>query len=85
MRTSRLLASLVLVTSLVLASNAANATATTCFGRPATIVGTNGPDRIVGTAGSDVIAGLGGKDIIAGGGGADFICGNAGDPDVLGE
>ncbi len=53
-----------------------------CDGRPATIVGTNGPDRLRGTRGPDVIAGLGGADVITGLGGPDVICGGAG-ADVL--
>jgi Ca2+-binding RTX toxin-like protein len=55
-----------------------------CFGRPATIVGTNGPNRIEGTRGADVIVGRGGADILAGFGGDDRICGNAGNDRVYG-
>ena len=50
-----------------------------CFGLPATIVGTGGDDVLVGTAGPDVISGLGGNDIIRGLGGDDRICGGNGD------
>ncbi len=42
--------------------------APTCFGRAATIVGTNGPDGLSGEPGvTDVIVGLGGNDSISGG------------------
>ena len=37
----------------------------TCFGMPATIVGTEGDDELVGTPGPDVIVGLDGNDDIA--------------------
>jgi Ca2+-binding RTX toxin-like protein len=50
----------------------------TCFGRPATIVGSNGPDVIYGTNLSDVIASLGGNDSVRARGGADFVCGGDG-------
>lgn len=46
-----------------------------CFGRRATIVGSQGNDRIIGTRGNDVIVGLGGRDLIFGGFGNDLICG----------
>jgi Ca2+-binding RTX toxin-like protein len=46
--------------------------------RPATIVGTPGPDVLEGTAGADVIAGLGGDDRIRGLGGDDVVCAGAG-------
>lgn len=49
-----------------------------CFGRPATITGTEGDDRLYGTAGSDVIHGRGGHDDIYASGGNDFICGGSG-------
>jgi uncharacterized repeat protein (TIGR01451 family) len=54
----------------------------TCFGKPATIVGTAGADVLTGTDGADVIVGLGGNDQISGGGGNDLICGGDGN-DVL--
>ena len=50
----------------------------TCYGRAATIVGTEGPETLTGTGGSDVIAGLGGNDVVNGGSGKDFICAGAG-------
>jgi Ca2+-binding RTX toxin-like protein len=46
-----------------------------CFGAPATIVGTEGNDVIEGTPRADVIVGLGGSDTIKGRAGADRICG----------
>src|SRR5207249_11458563 len=44
-----------------------------CFGKPATILGTEGDDNLTGTAGADVIIGLGGNDTINGAGGGDLI------------
>ena len=38
----------------------------TCFGRPATIVGTNHADRISGTRGRDVIIAGNGNDLVVG-------------------
>ncbi|GAA0624285.1 hypothetical protein GCM10009547_29240 [Sporichthya brevicatena] len=55
-----------------------------CLGRPATIVGTAGPDRIRGTKRADVIVGLGGADRIEGRGGADLICGGRGNDILIG-
>lgn len=55
-----------------------------CRGRPATIVGTAGPDVLVGTPGDDVIAGRGGNDLILGLGGDDLICGGDGDDLIWG-
>jgi Ca2+-binding RTX toxin-like protein len=56
----------------------------TCYGLPATIVGTKGKDVIYGTNGPDVIAGLGGNDVIYGGNGNDVVCGNGGDDKLYG-
>jgi Ca2+-binding RTX toxin-like protein len=63
-----------------------------CFGAPATIVGTEGPDNadfgtppIVGTAGADVIVALGGDDVVDGLGGDDKICGGDGDDFMFGN
>jgi hypothetical protein len=67
-----------------LAPVAVAAIAVRCQGRPATIVGTPGPDALVGTAGPDVIASLGGADIVRGGGGADVVCAGPGGDRVLG-
>jgi Ca2+-binding RTX toxin-like protein len=56
-----------------------------CFGKAATIVGTNARNRIRGTAGRDVVVGLGGNDIIVGLGGPDLLCGNGGNDTVAGD
>ncbi|MDQ3543201.1 MAG: S8 family serine peptidase, partial [Actinomycetota bacterium] len=56
----------------------------TCFGAPATLVGTGLNDVLNGTAGNDVIVALGGNDTINGLVGNDRICGDAGDDTVLG-
>jgi Ca2+-binding RTX toxin-like protein len=50
----------------------------TCFGVPATLVGTKGKDILRGTSRNDVIVALGGNDIIDGNGGDDLICGGEG-------
>jgi Ca2+-binding RTX toxin-like protein len=55
---------------------AAQASARTCGGLAATIVGTSQNNTIHGTSGDDVIVGLDGHDTIYGGGGNDIICGN---------
>lgn len=53
----------------------------TCFGRQATIVGTEDAEVIVGTVGPDVIVGGGGRDVIRGLAGRDYLCrGHIGDP-----
>ncbi|ETX02621.1 MAG: hypothetical protein ETSY1_02930 [Candidatus Entotheonella factor] len=57
----------------------------TCFGQPATIVGTEGPDTLIGTNGPDVIVGLGGDDFIRGRRGDDLICGGPGNDEIRGE
>ncbi len=55
-----------------------------CWGRAATIIGTNGPDLLIGTAGDDVIVGRGGGDTIWGHGGDDYICGRDGSDYIAG-
>lgn len=50
-----------------------------CFGQPATIVGTSGDDTIQGTASRDVIALGGGDDTADARGGADLVCGGNGE------
>jgi hypothetical protein len=46
----------------------------TCFGEPATLVGTDGDDELKGTDGADVIVGRDGNDDILGRGGIDRVC-----------
>ena len=53
-----------------------------CFGKKATIVGTNRNDRLIGTAGVDVIVALAGNDRVTSRGGNDMICGGEGS-DIL--
>jgi Ca2+-binding RTX toxin-like protein len=57
----------------------ASAATPTCFGKAATILGTEGRERIEGTSEDDVIIGLGGRDIIFAGEGDDLVCGVRGD------
>jgi Ca2+-binding RTX toxin-like protein len=59
-------------------------TVPTCFGQPATIVGTSGDDTLQGTEGPDVIFGGGGSDRIDGLGGDDLICGGRGNDGLFG-
>jgi Ca2+-binding RTX toxin-like protein len=77
-RGSRLALLGLIATGLTVPSSAAQQ-GPTCFGEPATIVGTSAKNRLRGTPGSDVIVGLGGRDRIAGRGGNDHICGGNGD------
>jgi Ca2+-binding RTX toxin-like protein len=71
-----------LVAGIVVPANPAGA-APSCFGKRATIVGTNrDPFKSVelnGTRRNDVIVSLAGSDVINGGGGDDLICGGGGD------
>lgn len=46
----------------------------TCFGMPATIIGTAGDDVLTGTPADDVIVGLEGTDVISTSGGTDRVC-----------
>jgi Tol biopolymer transport system component len=55
-----------------------------CGGRPATIVGDDGPDKIKGTKRVDVIVANGGKDRVFGRGGRDRICGGKGRDKLIG-
>lgn len=56
----------------------------TCGGRPATILGSAGPDTMRGTLGPDVILGLGGNDTVRGLAGNDSLCGGPGDDRLIG-
>ena len=62
------------------------AAAPTCFGKRATIVGTNRdesrPVELKGTPGNDVIVGLRGYDYIDARGGVDLICAGEGDDEI---
>ncbi len=56
----------------------------TCYGKTATIVGTEGNNVLNGTKYPDVIAGLGGNDTINGASGNDLICGGPGNDTISG-
>jgi Ca2+-binding RTX toxin-like protein len=66
------------------AAPAPTATAYSCQGRAATIVGTADTDVLTGTSHDDVIVGLGGDDRIEGLEGDDLICGDKGSDQLLG-
>jgi Ca2+-binding RTX toxin-like protein len=81
--------------ALGLPATGAQAAAPLCWGKPATIVGTPGPDRLIGQSGvADVIWGGGGDDYILGGDyygddavpgrAADLLCGETGNDYVYG-
>jgi Arylsulfotransferase (ASST)/Bacterial Ig domain/Bacterial cadherin-like domain/RTX calcium-binding nonapeptide repeat (4 copies) len=55
-----------------------SASGLTCFGQPATIVGSEGNDQLGGTPGADVIVALAGDDKISAAGGRDLICSGSG-------
>ena len=85
LRPARILAlttATLLVCTLTIAATAA--AAPRCFGRRATIVGTDRADVIVGTAKKDVIVARGGNDTIKGGDRRDIICAGKGDDLVKG-
>jgi len=77
------LAALVCLCLLATAADGSAQDELTCFGAPATIVGTQGNDQIVGTPGPDVIVTLGGDDSVIGLGGDDRICLGDGNDIVL--
>ena len=81
--------------ALFIPATTAGATTPLCWGKPATIVGTPGPDTLIGQSGvADVIWGGGGDDHILGGDyysddavpgrAADLLCGEAGNDNVQG-
>jgi hypothetical protein len=55
-----------------------------CFGRRATLLGTDDPETLTGTHHNDVIVGLGGDDVLNGGAGNDRLCSGPGDDEVYG-
>lgn len=57
----------------------------TCFGKAATIVGTEGDEFISGTDGDDVMAGLAGADTLQALNGNDLVCGGDGPDELFGE
>ncbi len=69
---------------LVAAADSAGAATPKCFGKKATIVGTNRADVLKGTAKADVIVGLGGNDKITALGGNDRVCGGKGNDKLYG-
>lgn len=73
-----------LVASVLIVPGTASAATPKCFGKRATIVGTNKGERIVGTPRADVIVGKGGDDTIFGRGGNDRICGRGGKDSLVG-
>jgi Ca2+-binding RTX toxin-like protein len=81
----RLAAVVVLFVAFSSASGAAQVSVLTCFGAPATIVGTERDDQINGTPGNDVIVTLGGADSVVAGAGDDRICTGDGADGVLAQ
>jgi Ca2+-binding RTX toxin-like protein len=74
-----LLAGVIVAAPLAVPASPARAASTAgaavfCDGRPATIIGTEGPDSIAGTDGNDVIVALGGNDRVFAGPGSDAVC-----------
>jgi Ca2+-binding RTX toxin-like protein len=69
---------------LAAAAGSAGAAAPKCFGKKATIVGTNKADVLKGTAKADVIVALGGNDKVKALGGDDRICGGSGNDKLYG-
>ena len=59
-------------------------TSASCRGRPATIIGTRGPDELDGASGRDVIVARGGADRVKAKAGGDIVCGGAGRDTLIG-
>jgi hypothetical protein len=83
-------AALIALVALVLAATGDARARPTCFGKKATIVGTNHNDVIKGTRGKDVIAALGGQDVVKAPNtrlnhGKDIVCGGSGDDKITGN
>jgi Ca2+-binding RTX toxin-like protein len=75
----------VAISLLVVAPAAQTGSPPKCFGKVATIVGTNGDDpNLNGTNGNDVIVGKRGENDINGRGGNDRICGGQDGDDIFG-
>jgi Ca2+-binding RTX toxin-like protein len=74
----------VAVGGLPLAIAPAARAAPSCFGKPATLVGSKRSETLRGTARADVIVSLGGSDDVFGGGGDDRICAGSGRDLVVG-
>jgi Ca2+-binding RTX toxin-like protein len=82
-----------LLTGLAVGTASASPGGPSCFGVPATIVGTGGPNTIFGTTGDDVIYAGRGADVVLGepldandepiGAGDDLICGGPGSDRIL--
>lgn len=75
---------LALASPLLLVDGPATATAYSCQGHAATVVGTPGDDRLVGTPGPDVFVGRGGDDRMVGLRGDDLFCGGRGSDTYVG-
>jgi hypothetical protein len=83
-KSAALLLAIGLITVAPSPSIAAPRSTPTCFGRPATIVGSSDANLLRGTTKADIIVGKGGNDIIIGRQGNDRICGGSGFDRVLG-
>ena len=75
---------LALAVPVLLVDGPATATAYSCQGHAATVVGTPGNDRLVGTPGRDVFVGRGGEDRMVGLRGDDVFCGGRGTDTYVG-
>lgn len=62
-----------------------NAQEVSCFGKAATITGTDGDEFLTGTNGDDSMVGLAGADTLQALEGNDVVCGNEGPDELFGE